>query len=278
MSKLTGDVSPAGSLPPVEDTVEDEQVVVEEETPQAEEPVEEAPKLYAGKYESPEDLEQSYTSLSSKLGEQGQELGTLKAQNELLMRQLQEKQATPEKPVKEEPQTDYDQLLAEVGKAAEDGSIGMDEALLKVADITRQRTEALAEAKTAAMFDKAVNTFNEKLSERDQQVVIDKFNEDNPEYAQWQQDGSLQEIMASNPLHDELSAYYAKKAQVAAEEAQANFEKGKAEAARLKQGSEPVKKVLSKPGQSIQTANTPKQKLSKGELRKSMLAAIGVDK
>ena len=50
-------------------------------------------KLWAGKYQSPEDLERSYQELEKKLGEQGNQLGTLQQQYQQLLTYLQQVQA-----------------------------------------------------------------------------------------------------------------------------------------------------------------------------------------
>jgi len=50
-------------------------------------------KLWAGKYQTPEDLERSYEELQRKLGEQGQQLGTLQQQYQQLLAYLQQAQA-----------------------------------------------------------------------------------------------------------------------------------------------------------------------------------------
>jgi len=50
-------------------------------------------KLWAGKYQTPEDLERGYEELQRKLGEQGQQLGTLQQQYQQLLAYLQQTQA-----------------------------------------------------------------------------------------------------------------------------------------------------------------------------------------
>jgi len=50
-------------------------------------------KLWAGKYQTPEDLERGYEELQRKLGEQGQQLGTLQQQYQQLLAYLQQAQA-----------------------------------------------------------------------------------------------------------------------------------------------------------------------------------------
>jgi hypothetical protein len=56
------------------DTVVDEQSQAPAEQPEQQD----TPKKYAGKYESPEELERAYSELQRKLGEQGEQLGKAK--------------------------------------------------------------------------------------------------------------------------------------------------------------------------------------------------------
>src|SRR5690606_9644953 len=49
-------------------------------------------KLWAGKYQTPEDLERSYQELQRKLGEQGQQLGMMQQQYQQLLSYLQQLQ------------------------------------------------------------------------------------------------------------------------------------------------------------------------------------------
>ncbi len=62
-------------------------------------------KLWAGKYQTPEDLERSYEELQRKLGEQGQQLGTLQQQYQQLLAYLQQTQAVQgyQQPVAQHP-------------------------------------------------------------------------------------------------------------------------------------------------------------------------------
>jgi len=62
-------------------------------------------KLWAGKYQTPEDLERSYEELQRKLGEQGQQLGTLQQQYQQLLAYLQQTQAVQgyQQPVAQQP-------------------------------------------------------------------------------------------------------------------------------------------------------------------------------
>ncbi len=268
---------PAGSQPPVEvmETVEEPVVEVAQDEP------EESPKMYAGKYKSPEDLESAYGELASKLGEQGSTVGELKTQNKVLMDQLQNmhqsKSQEVEQAREEAPPTDYEKMLRDISKKADDGDISMEEALFQTAEITRERTEAVVESRAESVLDEAVKKFEQTLSERDTQAVVDKFNVDNPDFAEFQSSGAKNQMLTDNPLHDDLSAFYAWKASQAEAKAAEAFEKGKAEAARIKAGSEPATKVLSKPGQSIQAQNKVNKPMTPAERRASAFRAAGLE-
>lgn len=63
-------------------------------------------RLWAGKYQSPEELERSYQELQRKLGEQGQQLGQMQQQYQQLIAYLQQMQTVPQQPQVNNGQTD----------------------------------------------------------------------------------------------------------------------------------------------------------------------------
>ena len=245
-------VIPTGSLPPEPEV---------KETAPPPEPVEE--KVYAGKYKSPEDLEKAYGEIGKKYGQQSQQVGELSKQNQELAQRLEaiEKQNAE---LSNPPKTDYEAELRALNKQYDEGEIEIGELLLRTNAITRQQTLAEADQKYGNILDQASNQFQQTLSERDAQAQANKFHEQNPEFNQWAESGELDAMKESNPMLDDLSAFYALKAAKA-------FEAGKEETLRLKSGSEEAGKVLSKPGNSIQQANKPKERLTGSALKASML-------
>jgi hypothetical protein len=214
------------------------------------------------------DYEKNFTELHKKFGEQSNEVGSLRKQNEALMEKLsaiEQNVAKKEEVAREqEPPTNYEQQLRELASKYDDGEITAEDLMIESNRLTKAQTMAEAEERYGNLLEKANQQFNETLSARDQEKIVEQFNEQNPEFSAWKESGELDAVIQSNPLHDELSAYYALKAQKAQEAL---------EAGRLKEGSEPAKKVLNKPGSTIQQANKPKGQYTAAEIRESALAA-----
>lgn len=240
-------IVPAGTPPPEEVT---ETVT---ETPK---PVKVGDKEYA----SPEALAEAYQSLEGKLGEQGNELGTLRAANKTLTEGIEAERQAKET-AKEEPGTDYEAQLKDIYTKLNDGDISVEDAM--------QQSNALtAEAAASRAVEETTERFENTLQDRDAKAIQAQFLKDNPDFEEIRNSGQLEPIKtASGGMHDDFSAYFAFKATTA-------HEAGKTEAARLAAGDEKTKTVLTKPGESIQQTNKPKTPLSEGETEASMLAAM----
>ena len=243
-------VIPAGSMPPEkEDTAK---------TEGKEEP------LLLGKYKSSGELASAHESLQGKLGEQGKELGDIKAQNTLLTKQMNDLMKNSQKEVEEaenaEPPTDYQKELANIYQAVDEGEMSLEEGMKMSNSLTAQlATEEATKEATAA--------FQKILSERDAQGVQQKFLDENPDFLPMKEAGALDEVVkSSNGLHDDFSAYFALKATEAREQ-------GRAEQASLEEGTKEAGSVLSKPGSTIRQTNN-KTPSSRSELRASMLEAV----
>lgn len=255
---MTENKIPAGSLPPEKDTVEDAA------------PVEE-PRVYAGKYNTPEDLENGYTELFKKIGSQSGEVNEVRAQNKVLTEQLERMQTESKQQVNEalntQPPTDFEQQLADVAKQYDDGDMTFAEAMRQTTAITAQQAQTQAQSEIQKAMEQTTNSFQEELQRRDQQKVVDQFHRDNPDFLEMQKSGAFEKIKAENPLFDDLNAYQHLQMQQKIEEA-------KAEQARVASGSEAASKVLTKPGQSIQQQNKPNKPMTEAERKASMLAAL----
>ena len=214
------------------------------------------------------DYKKSFEELQKKFGEHSNEVGTLRKQNEELMNRLNDietqSKKREEQALEQEPPTDYERELRTLANKFDEGEITAEELMLQSNKLTREQTMAEAESKYGNILDKASQQFQETLSARDQQAIVEQFNKQNPEFAEWQESGELEQVMQANPMHDELSAFYELKANKLAEQL---------EAKKLEAGSDPAKKVLSKPGHTIQQANKPKGTYTEAELRESALAA-----
>ena len=247
-----GKTIPAGApLPPEKDTGEKKT-----EAPKA------TVKVGDKEYESPEKLAEAYQNLEGKLGEQGTEVGDLRAANRVLTEQIESAQRaakTEEGP--EKPATDYEAQLTAIYKQVNDGDISVEEAMQKSNALT-------AETATAQAVEQSTVRFEETLQDRDAEAIQKQFLKDNPDFAELRDSGALKVIREGpgGEMHDDFSAYHALKATQA-------FDKGKLEAAKLAAGDDTTKTVLTKPGESIQQTNKPKGPLSEPDLEASMLGA-----
>jgi len=213
-------------------------------------------------YESPEALATAYSNLESKLGEQGNELGTERAAKNTALQEIETlKTAAAEKAETEGgPEGDYEAQLAEIYKGLDAGDITVEDAI-------KQSNALTAEMATEAGVQKATEAFETTLQERDSKEIEEKFLKEHPDFKELREAGKLEPIKAESAMHDDFSAYFALKATTAKEE-------GKDEAARLAAGDEGTQTVLTKPGETIQQKNVPITPLSDTEAQDSMLAAI----
>lgn len=214
------------------------------------EPTEE--RVFADKFKSADDLESAYVDLNSKLGSQGSELSELRAQNELLQKQVSEfgtqqpaETTTPASP-------DYDKQLADLTKQYDNADLTTAQYQQGVRDITRQQVLDEVRPQIDEVTNSLKGEFEQRLQERDQAKVIDQFHKENPDFQQLIDSGELDKIKSASPLHDDLSAYYAYKAEQAAKE-------GELRAAKIEEGKEPAKATLADAGsQASQKPNKPK--------------------
>ncbi|WP_289020399.1 hypothetical protein [Desulfobacter postgatei] len=238
-----------------------------------EEPAKEE-RLYAGKFKTPEDMEKSYAELEAKQGQIGNEVGTLRKERETLLSLLEKQQQAPDA-TKEEKQEaeDLTAKLQEISQKVEDGDLTIAEGMLQTSQITQQ----IATKNTLA-----------SMESMQQQKALEgsraKFAEDNPDFFEMLQSGALKEVKDQLPVfHDDISAFYAKKAF----DAQSNlaaavdaarkegFEAGKAEMAKIADGDSNTRKVLQKPGETAKNIGTKKTgSYSQNEMRQSGLAAL----
>ncbi len=225
-----------------------------------------------GKFNSVDELADSYTALEKKFGEQGSQVGELKGQTKLLMEQNQSlmesfnKKGEQVKQEPAEPPIDFEGELKTIAKQYEDGDLSFEQAMLASNAITARQTEGRVKAEATEMLKQAKSTFQEELENRDSQNVVSDFHKDNPDFKQFKDSGEIQKVMELDPMADELSAFWRLKADKA-------YEAGKLEAARLAEGSEQTGKVLSDPGTSMQTNTKPKPTGEK-DRKASMMAAI----
>jgi len=230
------------------------------ETPLIEDKVE--PTTYAGTFKGADALEKGYGELQGRFDTQGNDLGTARTEIQNLQSQLAEAQKPAEQIA---PANDYEADQAKLAKAYEDGDITFPEYSKQSNAVTAQAVNVQAQAQVNEILGKANDQFNQTLSDRDDQVQVDKFHETYPDFAGLQQSGALNGIRQNNPMFDDVTAYFALTAQNAKDA-------GKAEQARIEAGSAQAGKVVADPGTAMQqptkTPTTPQ------EVKASMLAAL----
>lgn len=245
-----------------EETAEDTEG---EGEPEQQEQAQEQPQKLLGKFNSPDELAASYAELERKLGEQGQEVGTLKQMNQMMLQQLQQTsgqaKTAPTQQEAEAEVVDYDAQLQALSQAVESGDLSIGEAILKSNAIAKEQATR-----------NALQEYEKLNQKRSVEQTKQQFLKQNPDFIELQQGGVLEQVKQELPgLHDDFSAYYAYKAQNAQKAVQA-----KQETQRIAKGDARTEKVLQKPG-TPQTKNLgkPKGRLSDFDIKQSMLKKMG---
>lgn len=215
--------------------------------------------------QSGDDWETRYKNLEKKLGEQGNEMGQLKKQNQELVQQLEQMKSGDQDKAKGEQQAPgYEDKMNQIYKQLDDGDISVEEALRQSNALTKQMTEANVEKA-------ASQKVQEALEQKDQEAMVNKFFEDHPDFQQLKESGVLDQEKQSMPgFHDDFSAYFAHKARTAADEA---YKKGKEEMQGLAEGDANTEKVLQKPGSTMRNQN-PEPLTDEGDIKQSMLQRL----
>jgi hypothetical protein len=264
-------ILPENAIPTGSQPVDQDVVVppVEEEPGQAtQQAIDEAAKqtLVLGKFKSAEEVIPAYQELEKDHGRLGSEVGNLRKQNEMLMN-LVNKVGQSQPQAQQQPPTDYDKLLDETTSAVESGDLSVGEGLKKVAALTAQKMAVMAK-ETYAQLD----------SDRTAKDYLSKFQQDHPDFQEALQSGELDKIRSTNPMHDNLSAYFewSKNKEIAAAKAevQGAYEKGKAEMAKLAQGADATKRVLGKSGSEARVTNTNTGPLSDADKKSGMMEVL----
>lgn len=215
--------------------------------------------------QSGDDWETRYKNLEKKLGEQGNEMGQLKKQNQELVQQLEQmKSGDQEKGKGEQQAPGYEDKMNQIYKQLDDGDISVEEALRQSNALTAEMTRANAD-------EVASQKVQEALAQKDQEAMVNKFFEDHPDFQQLKESGALDQEKQQMPgFHDDFSAYFALKARTAAEEA---YERGKKEMQGLEEGDANAGKVLQKPGSTMRNQN-PEPLTDEGDIKQSMLQRL----
>jgi isochorismate synthase EntC len=263
-------MKPENNTPPEEQETGGQAAPEEQET---------APKKYAGKYGSVEELEKGYQNLQSMHGQTASELGGMKSQ----LQQLQETIAAGQQQNNQQAAqpVDYDQLRQQVLSDFNNGNIDEVTMADKLAGIQTAKLDQQYQNVLAQQEGKFTELLQQELGKRDQQAVYKDFVSQNPDFENLLADGTLSRVIDENPyVRDEYDAYQAFRASNAESQVeqakQEAFEAGKAEALKQIGGSNPSKEVSGGAGQSVvaPTAGEDAATPGKAELFQSGLEAF----
>jgi hypothetical protein len=247
-------IIPAGGLPPTD------------KEPQAPPTT----KIKVGEKEmDPADLAKSYLELQKKLGEQGNELGKFRGQSEILLRQvadMQERMAGQQRGEQKQNQPpDFEAQKAAITKAIDSGEISVEEGNAKMWDLMDERATMKAQKIAEKAVMEARSAFEKAQQDREAEQIKAKFLDKNKDFLAFRDSEDAARIKAEDPVHDDVSAYYAWIAMKAVQQFNELSD-------RVQSGAKPKGPVVDKPGSAIRTQNLSKPR-SFEERRQAALAA-----
>ena len=264
-------VMPSGSQPPEPEIPKTMPVGKEAdvETPQptpGEGKGGEAP-LILGKYKTQDDLVKAHTDLQSKLGEQGNRIGSLEKQVELANQLLTKKSETGSPAQAGDRMAEIDRKLNEVEEKANVGDLTSGEAAKQAALLAAEKATLISQKQ-----------FQEAMKSQQIDKMHTDFKAQHPDFQQLVDSGELEKLKPGT-MHDNYSAYFAYKVNQAQQEgkvaADNAYKKGMDEGTKLKAGVAPAGRVLSKPGETVRQANKqPEAPLSSNDLSAGMLSVL----
>ncbi len=225
-----------------------------------------------GKFKSGAEAAKAHAELEKKYGQQGTELGTLKTENKTLSEQLAGK-AEPAAAATvpgDDPELMLKEFKTSTGLLAskyDAGEISMQEVQDGTSQLTMQMVENKTKAETASILAEAKQFMTDTLQQNENSILLDKFHEKYPDFKTMKDSGDLQKAIDADPMHDELSAFHAIRAENAKEE-------GLTEAARLAAGSDGTSQILADSGSSMQSTQRTGKGLSDADMKASMLKAV----
>lgn len=234
---------------------------------------------YLGDWKTKEEAEKGHKELLKKLGSQGEEIGTIKAQNQKLYDALSQIQANNTADQNAEgrqatgPEAELDKALAEY----EGLNWYEDEnAPKKGSEILRKVVASTAQMVKEQTLEEAGTTVESLFEQRDVEAQRDRFIEANPDFLELQNSGALDEIIKSDPMHDDFSAFIASKLNAAeAKIAEQNAELEELRrTAQLAEGEQVTQKVFTKPGANLRDKQSAKGPMTVSEIKASAIQAV----
>ena len=198
-------------------------------------------------------MEKQLSNLEKVIGRQGEELGKLRKEKE-------SKSTQSEAP-------DYDQMEAEIVDKLDAGELDLATAMRKISQLSSKRGA-----------EEAVSLIEQSQQKNQNEAAVNKFRQDNPDYDTLVQDGALDPIMQSNPLHDTFSAYLEYKRN----ELASNMEQKIAEAkqagektgAELAAEANKASSVIGGRGNDVRETNKQTNFSNRNEMKSAMAEAL----
>lgn len=240
-------------------------------------------------FQTPEELAAAYqqeheqrANLEKKLGEQGNELGSLRKQTETLAETLKEAMTSGNKgnmkdTRSEEKPVDYTTKLADVEERITKLDPADDRYQEKLAKLVRESNKIAQEEQHQKTLGAASQIFKQELDERDIRATQNAFLDANPTFNTPEMQAHIKEAMANDRtgMLDPLAAYYQIQRDDAALAAKAASDE-KAEIQKrldLAEGKQKTGTVIVK-GQSLGGAQTKHERVSGKEADEGALAAL----
>ncbi len=225
-----------------------------------------------GKFKSVGELEKGYKEIESRFGAQSNELAGMKNQVSMLtnlIKATKQNTQTPQPPqsTQNDELSKIDAEIRDVAAKADTGDLTSGEATLKAAELATKKASIIAQSH----FEKMMHKQNAESVQRE-------FIKENPDFKTLLDSGQLDQIKSTNPMHDNFSAYFAYKAmqekQNLSNVEKTAYDKGMQDGSKLKDGSIPASKVLSKPGTNVRQVNNSTTPISDLQKRQGMMDVL----
>ena len=232
---------------------------------------------YLGNWKTREQAQEGLDNMQKLLDSQGNELGSLRKQSELMQSRMDmQTQAPPEAQPEQPKGPDYAKEMANIEKTMSE--LDQDEPSYQkdMGKLIAKSNALAADAATQKALDAAQAHFAETLNQRDVQTMQQKFLEQNPDFQSTDMQMAINEFMANDPtgMHDQMSAYFAIKEQGAGQgltEAQTRIAELE-ERLNIAGGQDDVGKVVTKSQAPRQPTKTTKA--TGADLDRGMMEAL----
>lgn len=219
--------------------------------------------------------EERYKNLERKMSEQGAEVGQLRQmatqlqeQNQALQEQAQNVQQQAQIATSADPA--FEAKLASIQGNVDEGEISIAQGMAQMTTLARDQGRVEA----AQQVDQA---WQAKAKADSQAKIAGDFRSSNSDFDAVVQSGVLDAIKASDPIHDNVSAYYvfkaAEQAKAGEEAATQAYQKGLADQLKLDAGKNVAATTLAGPGTNAQQT-TPKTPMNENDVESSMLNVL----